>query len=160
MDGIQFTMKDCYHPPMFPERTTSHAARIAYAVGSCVRKVELFIVGLSMRERWAFLLKAGVVVVALYFGVSRPPAQGQMRQVPVDASPQTQAVEDALQDKDLANLRLDIIAQQAQIDKLRDAQDTQRDSITALDTNWKAAMGFIAFLQAGGMFLSYKRKTV
>lgn len=114
-----------------------------------------------MRERWAVLLKSSVVVVALFFIIQgRPPAIGQQRMTPVDLAPQTQAVQNALVNSDIATLRLALESEHLQLEKVKEIQNTMGNSITALDTNWKAAMGFIAMLQAGGMFLSFKKKTV
>lgn len=130
-------------------------------ISRSVRRVEKFIVELDMRERWAFVMKSGVIIVALIFVFQgHPPASGQQRMPPIDAAPGTQAVEDALQDKDLANLKLDIINQQGQLDKLKDVANIEDNRTTALETNWKAAIGLIGILQAGGIVLSYKRKTV
>jgi hypothetical protein len=145
----------CYHQRMHHLRLTLRAVRVAQNLGGAWHE---FISGLDMWERVAVACKVGVVIVAVIFMVTRPPASAQERQIPENPTPQVLATLAAIQEHDLAQLRADVATLQAKSDA-KDLRIEALDKATdSLNTKWLCAMAVLGFLQSTGILVPLFKK--
>lgn len=133
------------------------AVRVAQNLGEAWRE---FISGLDMWERVAVACKVGVVIAAIIFMVSRPPAHAQDRIVPDNPTPQVLATLAAIQEHDIGQLKVDLAKSEARVDVLTTRVEAVEKDNASLNTKWLCAMGVLAFLQSTGILVPlFKKKT-
>ncbi len=99
----------------------------------------------------AFLLMVGLSILGY------PPARAQEGMAAANTG-RGATVEDALQDRDIAQSKADVIALRDIIRAQQIELIAQGKDIAGIEAELRMALGFLALLQGGGIYLSMKKK--